>query len=205
MRKLYVLIDNGHGVDTWGKRSPDEVIREYLYTRNLATAIYTELLKYEYIQPILIVPELQDISLKERVNRINNYCKIHGAGNCILISLHLNAAGNGQWTTATGWEAYSTRKDNNSDRLATIAYFYASSIFEGQKIRADWSDGDIDKEADFFIIKGANCPAILTESFFMDSKHDYKYLLSDIGFNNIVDVHVKTALKWAEVKGLKTS
>ena len=153
--------------------------------------------------PILIVPELQDISLKERVNRINNYCKIHGAGNCILISLHLNAAGNGQWKTASGWECYSTRKDNNSDRLATIAYFYASSIFEGQKIRADWSDGDIDKEADFFIIKGANCPAILTESFFMDSKHDYKYLLSDIGFNNIVDVHVKTALKWAEVKGYK--
>lgn len=205
MRKLYVLIDNGHGIDTWGKRSPDEAIREYLYTRNLATAIYTELLKYEYIQPILITPELQDIPLSTRVKRINSYCSKYGAKNCIMISLHLNAAGNGQWTTATGWECYTTPKDNNSDRLATYLYFYASSILKGQKIRADYTDGDPDKEANFYIIKGANCPAVLTESFFMDSKKDYEYLLSEEGFNNIVDVHVKAILKWAETKGFKTS
>ena len=199
MKKLYVLLDNGHGSNTLGKASPDGIIKEYLYTRNLATAIYTELLQYDYIMPILIVPELQDISLKERVNRINNYCKIHGAGNCILISLHLNAAGNGtKWMSGQGFEAYTTRKDNNSDRLCTYIYFYASSIFKNRKIRVDYTDGDPDKEADFFIIKGANCPAVLTESFFMDNKSDVKYLLSEEGFNNIVDVHVKAILKWQQ-------
>ena len=45
MKKLYVLLDNGHGSNTLGKQSPDGIIKEYLYTRNLATAIYTELLQ----------------------------------------------------------------------------------------------------------------------------------------------------------------
>jgi N-acetylmuramoyl-L-alanine amidase len=33
-------------------------------------------------------------------------------------------------------------------------------------LRKDTSDGDKDKEADFYIIKGANCPAVLTENLF---------------------------------------
>ena len=196
MKHLYVLLDNGHGVETKGKRSPDESILEYKYTRDLATSIYTTLLECENIHPILIVPELQDVPLSERVNRINNYCKLYGAKNCILISLHLNAAGNGTWKTATGWEAYTTRKDNNSDRLCTYIYFYASNIFKNRKIRADYTDGDPDKEADWYIIKGANCPAVLTENFFMDNKSDVKYLLSEEGFNNIVKVHVEAIKKW---------
>ena len=196
MKHLYVLLDNGHGITTPGKRSPDESILEYKYTRDLATSIYTTLLECENIHPILITPELQDIPLSERVNRINNYCKLYGAKNCILISLHLNAAGNGTWKTATGWECYTTPKNNNSDRLATYLYFYASSIFENQKIRVDYSDGDPDKESNLYIIKGANCPAVLTESFFMDSKRDVKYLLSEQGFNNIVKVHVEAIKKW---------
>lgn len=199
MKHLYILIDNGHGVDTKGKRSPDESILEYKYTRDIATAIYTKLLDYPNIHPILITPEQQDIPLKTRVERINSYCKLYGAKNCIMISLHLNAAGNGtKWMAGRGWECYTTPSNNNSDRLATYLYFYASSIFTNQKIRVDYSDNDPDKEANFYIIKGANCPAVLTENFFMDNKTDAKYLLSEQGFNNIVDVHVQAILKWQQ-------
>lgn len=202
MKHLYILIDNGHGVDTKGKRSPDESILEYKYTRDIATAIYTKLLDYPNIHPILITPEQQDISLKTRVERINSYCKLYGAKNCIMISLHLNAAGNGtKWMSGRGWECYTTPNNNNSDRLATYLYFYASSIFTNQKIRVDYSDNDPDKEANFYIIKGANCPAVLTENFFMDNKTDAKYLLSEQGFNNIVDVHVQAILKWQQTMG----
>ena len=197
MKHLYVLLDNGHGVETKGKRAPDESILEYKYTRDLATSIYTTLLECENIHPILVVPELQDIALSERVNRINNYCKLYGAKNCILISLHLNAAGNGtKWMSGRGWEAYTSPADNRSDRLATMLYFYASNIFKNQKIRVDYTDGDPDKESNLYIIKGANCPAVLTESFFMDNKSDVKYLLSEEGFNNIVTVHVEAIKKW---------
>ncbi|MBQ0142118.1 MAG: N-acetylmuramoyl-L-alanine amidase, partial [Prevotellaceae bacterium] len=33
---MTILIDNGHGSDTPGKRSPDGLFREYSYTREIA-------------------------------------------------------------------------------------------------------------------------------------------------------------------------
>ena len=33
---MKVLIDNGHGIETLGKRSPDGRLREYAYTREVA-------------------------------------------------------------------------------------------------------------------------------------------------------------------------
>ena len=53
----YTLLDNGHGIDTKGKRSPDGLILEYAYTRELAAAIYDRLSTTNYIKPILITPE----------------------------------------------------------------------------------------------------------------------------------------------------
>lgn len=201
---LYCLIDNGHGATTSGKASPDRSILEYLYAREIAAALYSRLIDVPDIKPVLIVPELQDISLQTRVRRINKYCDRYGAKNCIMISIHLNAAGSGaynEWTNATGWECWTTRGQNNSDFLAECMYDAAEQTLTGQKIRTDYTDGDRDKEAGFAIIKGANCPAVLTENFFMDNKTDAKYLLSEQGFNNIVDVHVQAILKWQQTMG----
>ncbi len=185
---LVVLIDNGHGSNTPGKQSPDKSIREYLYTREIAAAVYSRLLDIPDIKPILITPELQDIGLQTRVNRANKYCSLY---HCILISIHLNASGNGQWMAARGWECYTTKGQNNSDKLANCLYDAAKLILKGHNIRTDYTDGDPDKENNWYIIKGANCPAVLTESLFMDNKQDAEYLLSAEGFNNIVALHVE--------------
>lgn len=40
---MIVLIDNGHGVETPGKRSPDGRLREYAWTREVAQRIVGEL------------------------------------------------------------------------------------------------------------------------------------------------------------------
>ena len=37
--KMKILIDNGHGCNTPGKRSPDGRFREYAYTRYIAKAV----------------------------------------------------------------------------------------------------------------------------------------------------------------------
>ena len=193
----YTLIDNGHGKDTKGKRSPDGLILEYAYTRELAADIYERLLITNYIKPILITPERKDIPLATRVQRINNYCNKYGAKNCIMISLHLNAAGNGQWMNGSGWECYTTPGQNNSDKLADLLYKHANNVFyPNVKIRTDYTDGDIDKESNFYIIRTSNCPAVLTENLFMDSHKDADYLLSATGFNNIVDLHVNAIKEW---------
>jgi N-acetylmuramoyl-L-alanine amidase len=94
---------------------------------------------------------------------------------------------------ARGWSAWTTRGQNNSDKLATSLYRVAEKYFleDGQKLRKDMSDGDPDWESNFTVIKGANCPAILTESFFYDNMDDLMYLMSDKGIENIVKVHVE--------------
>lgn len=192
----YALLDNGHGRETPGKRSPDGLILEYAYTRELAAAIYERLSISDTIKPILITPERNDITLATRVQRINNYCNKYGAKNCIMISLHLNAAGNGQWMNAHGWSVWTTRGQNNSDKLATLMYNNAVNIFGSANCRKDISDGDPDYEAGFYIIKVANCPAILTENFFQDNHNDVDYLLTANGFNSIVALHVAAINEW---------
>lgn len=42
---MKILIDNGHGSNTKGKRSPDGRLMEYAYTREIAELVVSELLK----------------------------------------------------------------------------------------------------------------------------------------------------------------
>ena len=65
---MKVLIDNGHGVETEGKRSPDGRLREYAYTREIADRVMNRL-QTEGIESIRIIPEETDVELKERVAR----------------------------------------------------------------------------------------------------------------------------------------
>ena len=62
---MKILIDNGHGKNTPGKRSPDGKFREYLYAREIAEAIEGEL-KFLGLDAERIVTETEDISLAER-------------------------------------------------------------------------------------------------------------------------------------------
>ena len=60
----------------------------------------------------------------------------------------------------------------------------------GHRLRTDYTDGDPDMEADFYILRHTTAPAVLTENFFMDSHPDYAFLLSPEGQSAIVDLHV---------------
>lgn len=187
---MIVLIDNGHGENTPGKRSPDGVLREYKYTREIAADVQRQLVERGY-QAQLLVPETIDISLGTRCSRINGVCHDFGAKNVILVSIHVNAAGNGQWMKATGWSAYTTKGVTNADKLADFLYAAAKETLQtGRRIRTDYSDKDPDWEENFYILKHSMCPAVLTENFFQDNKEDVSYLLSLEGRNAIVKIHV---------------
>nr|DAL65614.1 MAG TPA_asm: Cell wall hydrolase autolysin [Caudoviricetes sp.] len=186
---MKILIDNGHGKETPGKRSPDGKLREYLYTREIAEAIEKEL-KSLGIDAERIVPEMEDITLEERVRRVNAVCDKIGKENVIFLSIHCNAAGKGEWKSARGWSAYTTKGGTNSDNLATKLYAEAGKNFIGQTIRRDYSDGDPDWEENFYVLKRTKCVAVLTENFFMDNKQDIEYLLSEKGKQAIVKTHV---------------
>ena len=62
--------------------------------------------------------------------------------------------------------------------------------------RADWSDGDPDYEANFYIIRKTLCPAVLTESLFQDNRADVEFLLSEAGKSAIVNLHVNGIINY---------
>ena len=192
---MKILIDNGHGYDTPGKCSPDKKLREYAYAREITKRIVTDLKEKGYDAELLVTEE-KDISLKERVTRTNNMCKKHGTSNVIFISIHCNAAGNGNWMKAQGWSAFTSKGNTKSDKIATIMYKYAEKYFTGRKIRTDYSDKDPDWEENFYVLKNTNCPAVLTENFFMDNKDDVDYLLSEEGKTAIVKTHVDAIIEY---------
>ena len=100
-----------------------------------------------------------------------------------------------------GWQCHTTRGKTKSDDLAECLYDAAEEILKPQdiKIRTDKTDGDRDVENDFQVIKGANCPAVLTENLFMDNKDDLAFLTSDHGLNDIINVHVKGLEKYYDI------
>ena len=208
---MIILIDNGHGQDTKGKHSPllkdsglnvwdifteNGRFKEWKYTRVVAKDIVAKLKGLGY-DARLVVTENSDISLGERVKRVNAICDKYGAKNVLLVSVHANAVGDGsQWMSGKGWEAYTTKGTTKSDKLAEYLYKRAEKNMETRKIRKDPSDGDSDKEANFYIIKHAKCPAVLTENFFYDNKDDLKYLTSDEGLNAVERAHVEGILDY---------
>lgn len=197
---MKILIDNGHGENTSGKRSPDGVLRECRYTREIADEILIGLRREGY-DAERIVMERVDVPLKERVKRVNDVCEEMGASNVLLVSIHCNAAKNGEWANARGWSAYTSKGKTKSDELATMLYVEAAKNFSGQTIRKEFSDGDPDWEESFYILKNTKCPAVLTENFFMDNKQDVSYLLSLEGRTQIVRTHVDAIIKYVEKYG----
>lgn len=192
---MKILIDNGHGSDTKGKRSPDSSFYEWAFTREIAMGVKTKLQQLGY-DVELIVPEQEDISLAERVQRANDIFKATGK-QAFLVSIHANAAGDGsQWMKARGWECYTSTGKTNSDLLADCLYVHAKKIFQGMKIREDKSDGDADKEANFYILKKTHCPAVLTENFFYDNKEDLEYITSNKGKEDIIECHVQGIISY---------
>ena len=148
----------------------------------------------------LLVPEDDDISLSERVRRINAHCLALGKKNVIVVSIHVNAAGNGtKWLNATGWSVYTCKGLTESDRLAEILCEAAIKNFSGRRIRTDMSDGDMDWEEGFYILRKSLCVAVLTENFFMDSRSDLEYLQSRAGKQAVVDTHVEGIVEYLQV------
>lgn len=185
---MKILIDNGHGIETPGKCSPDGSVKEWLWTREVACMI-CDLLHAEGYDAKLLVPEQYDISLDERCRRANQYNK----NDTILVSIHVNAAGNdGKWRNARGWRIFTTRGITEADALAEHIWRSAKSIFKSPLTVGSYSNREYghDWENDFYIIKHSYMPAVLIENFFQDNREDCAYLKTDLGKATCAEVAV---------------
>lgn len=190
------LLDNGHGgvidglYQTEGKRSPVWSDGTMLYEGEFNRAIVNRLIEMmtrDRINYVNIAPELEDISLNERVRRANSY---HGQKRCIYLSIHANAGG-GQ-----GYEVYTSPGNTSSDKVATQFFTEFKKLFPEIKMRSDLADGDVDKEANFYVLNNTQMPAILTENFFMDNEQECKkHLMSTKGRDRIAKAHYKAIMR----------
>ena len=201
---MKILIDNGHGNNTAGKRSPWSAHKvapeidfyEYKWNREIAKPIVEGLRERGYDAELLVTEET-DISLTERANRANKFCDELGAKNVLIVSIHANAAGHGdKWMNAKGWCAYTTKGNTKSDTLAEFLYNEAEKNFKDRQIRKDMSDGDRDWEANFTVIYKPKCVAVLTENFFYDNVDDVQYILSNKGREAVIKTHVDGIIKY---------
>ena len=213
-----ILIDNGHGYDTPGKCSPTKddgtKYREYKWARQAAKILLEKIKKHGDILGIQVVTEENDISLTTRALRANRYISKFGADNCVFVSIHSNAAPGTGWSDAQGWSIWTTKGQNNSDKLATCIYNEAKRLLENdkeyviknpkqKKVRGNFTDGDGDFEANFTVIKKTNCPAVLIENLFHNNKTDVEYLESNHGKDVLTDIILNGCLKYFEEKDSK--
>lgn len=194
MKKL-ILLDPGHGGLINGKyvTAPKK-----MYTHENGPTIYEGVwnreivnkLKYALatagIEVVDVVNSQEDVPLKQRVETANRYAAAVGAKNALYISVHANA-GKGK-----GFEVYTSKGETMSDPVASKFMEFMAEGFPDRVARMDTTDGDADKEANFYVLKNTICPAILTESFFMDNLEDAKEMLTYEGIEKVFQAHLKT-------------
>ena len=192
---MIVLLDNGHGglingkYQTPGKRSPvwndGSQLFEGEFNRAIVNGIIEQLTRLN-IKYVNIAPEYRDVTLQTRVNRANQY----PVRSSFYISVHANAGG------GSGYEVFTSPGSTKSDRIATIFGQEFKKTYPNKPLRADFSDGDLDKEAKFFVLRKTRMPAILTENFFMDNESECKnILMTPQGRAQIIQYHINAILR----------
>lgn len=151
-----VFLDPGHGgydpgaVGPSGLRESDMTLDVCLRAKDLLQShgIDCRLTRYKDVY----------ISLKKRAALAN------GNSANAFVSYHFNSASG---AVPPSWEVFSTPGQNNSDRLATLVGEEHASLFPDQIARTDFSDGDIDKEANFTVLRHTDHPSCLIEGEFI--------------------------------------
>lgn len=94
-----------------------------------------------------------------------------------FVSYHFNAGSSSK--TALSFEGFTTPGQNRSDRLCQEILDAHDSLLPEQSLRADRSDLDDDKEANFAVIRGTHCPSCLIEGEFIHTIHGAELIKND--------------------------
>lgn len=192
-----ILLSPGHSKPTPGKCSPDKSFYEWEYNRKLVNGIAARLEEEGIPFVCLDMTDKEDIGLSKRAAKANEYGK-----NCLYLSIHCNAAGNGNWMTARGWCAYTSKGLTSADPMCEIFMQEADKLLPalGCKIRK-YSSKKYGWEDQFTVLTKTIMPAVLTESLFYDNKEDLAVLQSEEGFNILVEIHIN-AIKRILAEGM---
>ena len=168
--KKVIVIDVSHGGKDNGKQAHN--LSEKDITLDIAKQIKT-VAKGSNVDIILTRDSDTFMSLKDRVDFINSQHADY------MISLHVNGFSN---DTTNGSEVFISKANKNKEASIKLADDISNSLDNTLPSRGV-------KEANFYILKHVECPAILIEMGFLTNKQDSSYLNSKTG-----QVEIATAI-----------
>lgn len=197
------ILDPGHGgvidgvYQTEGKRSPKwsdgTQLFEGVSNREFVNRI-AHALEYMNISYVKLVDTEQDTPLSTRTNLANMLYDREMSGKnpkkMVYVSIHSDA-----WETehAQGWSVFTSMGKTISDEIAHHFALKFKQIFPEERLRADMSNGYLDVEANFWVLRKTKMPAILTENFFMTNPRECKeILMTEIGRSKIAQIHIES-------------
>ena len=185
MKKKQVFVDAGHGgTDLQGRYTTrgkyyDHIGLDFRHDRmnpyrfcegvfNRAVADkYYRLLKINGYDAHKVYHSYEDTPLWRRTSKANNF----NNGRSLYVSIHGNASSK---TSANGFEIFTSKGKTKSDPIATMIHAYHEAIigqmYDSIGLRADLTDGDIDKEYPFYVLRSTRMPAVLIEYGFFTNR-----------------------------------
>lgn len=172
MKKIVVILDPAHGLETPGKRSPDGRHRECTWSRerikNIALALRASGFRCE-----LSVAGTSEPGLTARAAFARNL-KVEPGQIKLMLPIHNNAAGSGaQWMNARGIELWTGTGEDHADRAADIAFQVLRKYFPNALFRMNINkDLQRDKEGNLALCKIPGVYTLFFEYLFQDNKED---------------------------------
>lgn len=192
---MYIVIDCGHSKKTAGKRSPDGKFLEYKQNRILGKMIGDRLTSMGIDWCFTYnTDDENDLGLGKRAAVANEKCKIYGAKNVLLLSIHHNAIGDGKsFNNTKGFSVWTTKGKTTSDKYGELFVQAAEEVLVpmGRKVIKDRSDGDGDYEQNFTVIFKTLCPSVLIEYGFYTNEEEMEWMMSEEGLNAFVELTIR--------------
>jgi len=130
------------------------------------------------VQKYLIAAGVQADYIQD--DSLEYICKTANQGNYdLFLSIHCNSFNE----SARGIEVYTSRGWTDSDDFASCLMLQMADTFPSLDVRADWSDGDIDKEAGLYVLNNTIMPAALFELPFISNPVEEEWLRNPINQN----------------------
>ena len=209
MSKYLWLLDAGHGGMNNGKYTTapakmhvfDDGLTFYegVNNRHIVNRLI-QWLQRNQIDFMTMHDEVEDTPLKQRVLVAN---AMHAQEKrCIYLSIHSDAMPDGAHGKGSGFAIYTSKGQTASDAVAQIFCDTYHRELPQFRLREDRTDGDDDREENFYVLRKTSCPAILVENLFFDNRQEAEFLLSDRGRQKLADALFVSILTTEKMKPL---
>jgi N-acetylmuramoyl-L-alanine amidase len=191
MRKYLIALDDGHGMETAGKRTPyiqeiGRFIRENEFNRAVVNFLDIELKRCGF-DTLWLAPTDKDTPLKARTDLANSKKAD------LLVSIHYNGFDgvfNGNDPEGLSIHIYPNSKESRKVAECILKYLKTGTPQKNRGIQED----------NFHMLREAKMPAILSENGFMDNKREALLMIDESFQKEVAIEHAKGICDYFRVK-----